>query len=169
MIPPFWWVKPVIFTRTARKMTWSVLSWFSRRLGHRRSGAVEWPSRHGDLARQWWFRPKWGSNEPGNGDSADQNGDLTDSFFRPKMGISALVIQHDPHKKGWFKRLNHELQGSTWDLQIPAQAGDRPGAKGTARVYRPSQPWHRHSPHLRPNDGDSMGISHGSYQGYLIL
>jgi len=51
---------------------------------------------------QWsgpWFKPKWGSNEPGNGDSADQNGDLTDSFFR-QMGISALVIQHDPHKKG---------------------------------------------------------------------
>eukprot|EP00434_Breviolum_minutum_P008952 symbB.v1.2.007887.t2/scaffold489.1/size197246/5 len=37
------------------------------------------------------------------------------------------------------------------------QPGDRPGAKGTARVYRPSQPWHRHSPHLRPHRSPQLG------------
>ncbi|CAL1128114.1 unnamed protein product [Cladocopium goreaui] len=63
--------------------------------------------------------------------------------------------------KNWAAETVDDAEDSEEDDLIGAklifQAGDRPGAKGTARVYRPSQPWHRHSPHLRPHRSPRLG------------
>ncbi|CAJ1371245.1 unnamed protein product [Effrenium voratum] len=65
--------------------------------------------------------------------------------------------------QAWAAEVVDDAEDSDEDDLIGAklvyQAGDRPGAKGTARVYRPSKPWHRHSPHLRPQRSPRLSPS----------
>ncbi|CAE7580599.1 unnamed protein product [Symbiodinium natans] len=57
--------------------------------------------------------------------------------------------------KAWASRAVDEAEDSEEEDLIGAkmiyQAEEDAESAGTARVFRPSQPWHRHSPHLRPH------------------
>ncbi|CAK9069719.1 unnamed protein product [Durusdinium trenchii] len=88
-------------------------------------------------------------------------GDFTDAVAQLGTPMATKDCGTLKSAKSWAAETVDDAEDSEEDDLIGAklifQAGDRPGAKGTARVYRPSQPWHRHSPHLRPHRSPRLG------------